>query len=53
MQVEPPQNSGYMVAAYLIAAIVLIGYWVGLWRRARKSLAEVEKSVSGEGKTTA
>jgi hypothetical protein len=36
MQPEPPQNSGYMVAAYLITAVILLGYWLALWRRARK-----------------
>jgi hypothetical protein len=36
MQPEPPSNGGYMVAAYLVAALILIGYWVRLWRKARK-----------------
>lgn len=31
---EPPQNGEYLVAAYVIAAIILIGYWGALWRRA-------------------
>jgi hypothetical protein len=47
MQPEPPQNGEYLLAAYLIAAIILIGYWVALWRRA--SLGK--KSVNGERKT--
>jgi hypothetical protein len=42
--VEPPENSGYMIAAYVIAAVVLIGYWLALWRRAKNSM-------SGERKT--
>jgi hypothetical protein len=36
MQPEPPSNGEYMVAAYLVAALILIGYWVRLWRKARK-----------------
>lgn len=43
MQVEPPHNAEYMVAAYVITAVILLGYWLALWRRARKS-------VSGDGK---
>jgi hypothetical protein len=40
---EPPQNGGYLIAAYLVASVILVGYWVKLWRMARKS-------VSGKGK---
>ena len=36
MPVEPPSNGGYMVAAYLVTAVILLGYWVRLWARARK-----------------
>jgi hypothetical protein len=38
MPAEPPQNGEYLVAAYLIAATILIGYWGMLWRRAKKVL---------------
>jgi hypothetical protein len=34
---EPPRNSGYMVAAYSITAIILLSYWTRLWRAARKA----------------
>jgi len=44
IQVEPPQNGQYMMAAYVIAAAILIGYWAMLLRKARNS-------VSGKGKT--
>jgi hypothetical protein len=30
-----PQNAGYMVAAYIVVAVVVLGYAVSLWRRAR------------------
>ncbi len=33
---ETPANGGYMVAAYLLAAIILLGYTLGLLRRARR-----------------
>jgi hypothetical protein len=36
MQAEPPSNGEYMVAAYLVAAIILMGYWVRLWRKAKR-----------------
>jgi hypothetical protein len=36
MQPEPPSNGEYMVAAYLVAALILLGYWMRLWRKARK-----------------
>jgi hypothetical protein len=38
MQVEPPQNGGYLMAAYVIAAVILLGYWGLLWRKARRAL---------------
>ena len=34
MQTSPPANGGYMVAAYLIAALILVGYTWSLRRRA-------------------
>jgi len=30
-----PQNAGYMVAAYIVAAVILVTYAVTLWRRTR------------------
>jgi hypothetical protein len=44
MPPEPPQNGEYLVAAYVITAVILMGYWVALWRRAKAI-------VSGKGKT--
>jgi len=31
-----PQNAGFMVAAYTMAAVILVGYAVLLYRRTRK-----------------
>lgn len=32
---ETPQNAAYMVAAYVVTAVILLGYAVTLWRRSR------------------
>jgi hypothetical protein len=44
MPLEPPGNGEYLVAAYVVATVILLGYWLRLWRMARKS-------VSGKGQT--
>ena len=31
-----PENSGYMVAAYVVAAVLYAGYALWLWRRGKK-----------------
>jgi hypothetical protein len=36
MLAEPPQNGGYLVAAYAVASVILLGYWLRLWRKSRK-----------------
>ena len=33
---EVPQNSGYMMAAYIVTAVILIAYAVSLYRRTGK-----------------
>ena len=43
MPPETPQNGGYLVVAYVITTVILLGYWLALWRRAKKS-------VCGKGK---
>jgi hypothetical protein len=40
----PPDNAGYMVAAYVVTAVILVGYAVGLWRRARKAIRASHES---------
>jgi hypothetical protein len=37
MPVEPPQNGEYLVAAYVITTMILLGYFWILWRKARKN----------------
>ena len=32
---EPPANAPYMVAGYVVTAVILIGYFWSLWTRAK------------------
>jgi hypothetical protein len=34
----PPDNAGYMVAAYVVTAVILVGYAAGLWWRAGRAI---------------
>jgi hypothetical protein len=34
---EPPNNGGYLIAAYIVAAVILLGYWLRLLRLVRKA----------------
>jgi hypothetical protein len=36
MVAEVPQNGGYLLAAYVVTPVILVGYLVSLWRRVRK-----------------
>jgi hypothetical protein len=36
----PPENGGYMVAGYVVTAVILVGYAGMLWKKA--------KNVNGE-----
>jgi hypothetical protein len=42
MPLEPPHNGEYLVAAYVVTTVILLGYWVRLWRWARKSVSGEE-----------
>ncbi len=39
----PPENGGYMVVAYVVTAVILVGYAVMLVRRARKAVEKVSR----------
>lgn len=39
MVAEPPSNGEYLVAAYIVTTVILVGYWLRLWRMARKSVS--------------
>jgi hypothetical protein len=43
MPPETPQNGEYLVAAYVITVVILMGYWVTLWSRV--------KGLSGKRRT--
>ena len=36
MPQSPPENAGYMIAAYVLVAAILIGYSLSLYLRARR-----------------
>ena len=38
MPFETPQNGGFLLAAYIVAAVIYLGYAVTLWSRAAKAL---------------
>jgi hypothetical protein len=31
-----PNNGNYMIAAYIVATIIILGYTISLWRRSGK-----------------
>ncbi|HSR91963.1 MAG TPA: hypothetical protein VLK88_11720 [Gemmatimonadales bacterium] len=37
---ETPSNGGYMVAAYVVASVIYLGYVLVLWGRARRANRE-------------
>jgi hypothetical protein len=37
MLAEPPQNGEYLVAAYIVTTVIVVGYWLRLGRIARKN----------------
>jgi hypothetical protein len=40
MPVDPAANGGYVVAAYVVTAVILVGYAMILWRRSKRALSE-------------
>lgn len=48
MPIEPPRNGGYLVAAYLVATVILAGYALSLWRRARAALRRAPPAKGGD-----
>ena len=40
MPTEPPTNGGYMIAAYVVAAVIYLGYAVRLMLRAARALRD-------------
>jgi len=40
MPLEPPSNGEYLVAAYVVTTVILLGYWLRLWRMTRSGRKE-------------
>jgi hypothetical protein len=40
MPADPGANAGYLAAAYIVTAVILLGYAVALWRNVRKGRRE-------------
>jgi hypothetical protein len=36
MSAESYPNAGYLIAAYVVTAVILAGYALSLWRKARR-----------------
>ena len=36
MPADPGANAGYMIAAYVVTAVILAGYALALWKRSRQ-----------------
>ena len=36
MPPEPGANAGYLIAAYVVTAVILLGYALALWRKSRR-----------------
>ena len=36
MPADPNANAGYMIAAYIVTAVILGGYALALWRKSRR-----------------
>ena len=50
MPADTPQNAQYMVAAYVVAPMILVGYLVSLWGRVKRTVGRPDgRTVGGEG----
>jgi hypothetical protein len=39
----PPENAQYAIAAYVVAAVILVGYALTLVRRARRAIRRLQQ----------
>ena len=46
MLTETPQNGEYLVAAYVVGTVILVGYWLRLAGQARKLLGGTRERPS-------
>jgi hypothetical protein len=47
MPAETPGNVGYMIAAYVVAPVILVGYLGSLWRRVKRADRRVGGQAGG------
>jgi hypothetical protein len=50
MLAEPPQNGEYLVTAYVVAATILLGYWLKLLRSVRKPRPEQRDGLGADAR---
>jgi hypothetical protein len=48
MVLEPPRNGGYLLAAYVVAPVILLAYWLRLVRLARRLLPDRTGRLAGD-----
>jgi len=48
MPAEPPENAGYMIAAYVVAPVILVGYLAWLWGRVKKAVGRSDGRSDGQ-----
>lgn len=44
---EPPSNGEYLVAAYVVTPVILVGYWLRLLIKARQIRSVASSSRAG------
>ena len=49
MPFETPQNGGFLVAAYVVAAVIYVAYAASLWARTSRALREAGQRGRGAG----
>jgi hypothetical protein len=48
MLAETPENAGYMIAAYVVAPVILVGYLASLWGRVRRTVRQAGGRSGGQ-----
>ncbi len=44
MPSDTPQNAQYMIAAYVVTSVILVGYLASLWARMKRAVRAVGRS---------
>jgi hypothetical protein len=53
MPAETPENVGYMIAAYVVTPVILVGYLGSLWGRVKRAVGRAGGQAVGrsDGRT--